>query len=172
MRRRLQESFHLSPSNGALIGSAVGNGGGTCVSGLFGVGSGVSSSVQIPTISVSVQTEPAAAALNGHLACNGHADGIAAETTILPATGPSTTGGGSGGAASGNGAASGGGGACRPLRPGYRGLLRASERMEGERPTTGVYGIASDPSRDPSVWLPLCGGGALRQPWGARRGSG
>ena len=74
MRRRLQESFHLSPSNGALIGSAVGNGGGTCVSGLFGVGSAVTNS--IPTISVSVQTEPAMLSASG-LMTNGAATVLA-----------------------------------------------------------------------------------------------
>ena len=88
MRRRFQDTFHVG-----------GHGG----------GGGAGGQHALPSISVSVQTEPAAAAaLNGHLA-NGHADGIAAETTILPAA-PTGSNGGSGGAASGNGAASGGGG--------------------------------------------------------------
>lgn len=52
MRRRLQESFHLSPSSGGgFLGSA---------GGLLGGHGG-----QIPTISVSVQTEPTMAGMNG-----------------------------------------------------------------------------------------------------------
>ena len=94
MRRRFQDTFHVGPGGG---------GGGAC---------GPHGGAALPSISVSVQTEPP---LNGHLA-NGHADGIA-ETTILPAGSgvcniPSGGGGGGGvaSASSGNGVASGGGG--------------------------------------------------------------
>ena len=86
MRRRFQDTFHVGPGGG-------GGGGPHCAA--------------LPSISVSVQTEPP---LSGHLA-NGHADGIA-DTTILPVCNNPGGGGGGGGLASssGNGVASGGGG--------------------------------------------------------------
>ena len=88
MRRRFQDTFHVGPGGGGACGPHGG--------------------AALPSISVSVQTEPP---LNGHLA-NGHADGIA-ETTILPVcNNPTGNGGGNGvaSASSGNGVASGGGG--------------------------------------------------------------
>ena len=89
MRRRFQDTFHVGPGGGGACGPHGG--------------------AALPSISVSVQTEPP---LNGHLA-NGHADGIA-ETTILPVCNNPTGGGGGGNgvasASSGNGVASGGGG--------------------------------------------------------------
>ena len=91
MRRRFQDTFHVGPGGGG--------GGGAC---------GPHGGAALPSISVSVQTEPP---LNGHLA-NGHADGIA-ETTILPAGSGvcnNPSGGGVASASSGNGVASGGGG--------------------------------------------------------------
>ena len=55
MRRRLQESFHLSPSNGGLIHNA-------------GLLTTAAAATQIPTISVSVQTEPAMLSASGLMA--------------------------------------------------------------------------------------------------------
>jgi len=48
MRRRLQESFHMSPSSGGLL----------CNGGFISSHLGSNQTAQIPTISVSVQTEP------------------------------------------------------------------------------------------------------------------
>lgn len=58
MRRRLQESFHLSP--------AAANGG--FFTAFHGTGTGGHHGNQIPTISVSVQTEPSMVNTNGNLA--------------------------------------------------------------------------------------------------------
>jgi hypothetical protein len=57
MRRRLQESFHLSPStaNGGGFFSSLGGGHG-----------GTNHQSHIPTISVSVQTEPSMVTMNGN----------------------------------------------------------------------------------------------------------
>ena len=66
MRRRLQESFHLSPA--AASASMAGNGGFFATA--FGNGHahhhGLAGGSQIPTISVSVQTEPSLVNLNGN----------------------------------------------------------------------------------------------------------
>ena len=78
MRRRLQESFHLSSGGGP--GGILSNGGGFMAS-LTGGGCGSAQS-QIPSISVSVQTEPTLLGTSGMMANGGH--------TLLPNGGGTT----------------------------------------------------------------------------------
>ena len=61
MRRRLQESFHLSPA--AAVSA---NGGTGFFSSAFGTSAAHHHNHQIPTISVSVQTEPSMVNMNGN----------------------------------------------------------------------------------------------------------
>ena len=61
MRRRLQESFHLSPA--AAVSANFGTG---FFSSAFGTSAAHHHNHQIPTISVSVQTEPSMVNMNGN----------------------------------------------------------------------------------------------------------
>lgn len=68
MRRRLQESFHISPSAAALSTN----------NGILGFGGGGGG---IPSISVSVQTDPVHLASNGQMA-NGHLQSNGGQTIL------------------------------------------------------------------------------------------